>query len=83
VDSGVTPLGYCVSRRHRVDHTVGLLATFGTYAAGFLARPFGGLFFGRLGDRIGRKSVLVATILLMGVSTFLIGLLPTYQTLGA
>jgi len=67
----------------QVDHTVGLLATFGAYAAGFLARSFGGLFFGRLGDRIGRESVLVATILLMGVSTFLIGMLPTYQTVGA
>jgi len=64
------------------DHTLGLLATFGAYAAGFVARPLGGLFFGRLGDRIGRKAVLVATIVLMGTSTFLIGLLPTYDAIG-
>src|SRR5690242_16540917 len=60
-----------------LDKTAGLLAIFGTYAAGFFARPFGGLFFGWLGDKLGRKVVLVATVLLMGISTLLVGLLPT------
>ncbi|MGF6243822.1 MULTISPECIES: MFS transporter [Paraburkholderia] len=55
----------------------GLLASFGTYGAGFLARPFGGLFFGSLGDRKGRKFVLLLTIAIMGVSTMLVGLLPS------
>lgn len=59
-----------------------LIAAFGIYGVGFLARPFGGLFFGTLGDRIGRRWVLVATILLMGGSSTLIGVLPTYQTAG-
>ena len=57
--------------------TGALLASFATYGAGFLARPFGGLFFGSLGDRKGRKLVLLLTIGLMGVATTLIGLLPT------
>ena len=58
------------------------VAAFATYGVGFLARPFGGLFFGRLGDRIGRKWVLVATILLMGGASTAIGLLPTYEAIG-
>ena len=65
-----------------LDKAAGLLAIFGAYAAGFFARPFGGLFFGWLGDKYGRKSVLVATVLLMGGSTFFIGLLPTHQQVG-
>ncbi|RFU44431.1 MFS transporter [Paraburkholderia sp. DHOC27] len=65
-----------------LSKAAGLLAIFGAYAAGFLARPFGGLFFGWLGDKYGRKSVLVATVLLMGGSTFCIGLLPTYDEVG-
>ena len=65
-----------------LSKAAGLLAIFGAYAAGFFARPFGGLFFGWLGDRLGRKVVLVATVLLMGGSTFCIGLLPTYATAG-
>lgn len=65
-----------------LSKAAGLLAIFGAYAAGFLARPFGGLFFGWLGDTYGRKSVLVATVLLMGGSTFCIGLLPTYNEVG-
>lgn len=56
--------------------TAGLLASFATYGAGFLARPFGGLFFGSIGDRKGRKFVLLATIAIMGISTTLIGCLP-------
>jgi len=65
-----------------LSKVAGLLAIFGAYAAGFIARPFGGLFFGWLGDKLGRKVVLVATVLLMGGSTFCIGLLPTYGMVG-
>ena len=59
--------------------TAGTLAAYATFAAGFVARPVGGLIFGHFGDRIGRKTMLVITLLLMGVATFAIGLLPTYQ----
>ena len=60
----------------------GLLASFATYGVAFLARPLGGAVFGHYGDRIGRKAMLVLSLLLMGVSTFLVGLLPGYATLG-
>jgi MFS family permease len=59
------------------------LASFGTFAVGFFARPFGGLVFGHLGDRVGRKKALVATLAIMGVGTVGIGFLPTYATAGA
>jgi MFS family permease len=62
--------------------TLGTLAAYATFAVGFIARPFGGLFFGHFGDRLGRKPMLVATILLVGGGTFLIGLLPTYAAIG-
>lgn len=65
-----------------VDELTGTLAAFGTYTVGFLARPLGGVIFGHFGDKIGRKSMLVATLMLMGVATFLIGLLPTYEQIG-
>ncbi|WP_381797887.1 MFS transporter [Streptomyces niveus] len=65
-----------------VSPSVGILASFSTYAVGFAARPLGGLFFSRYGDRLGRKWVLVATLLLMGGSTLAIGLLPTYNQVG-
>ena len=61
---------------------VGTLLAFATYAVGFIARPLGGLIFGHYGDRIGRKNVLVVTLLLMGIATFLIGLMPTYASIG-
>ena len=61
---------------------VATLAAFGTFAVGFLARPLGGLFFGRRGDRSGRKSTLLITLTVMGVSTILIGLLPGYGSIG-
>lgn len=64
------------------DPFVGQILSFGTFSWGFVARPLGGVFFGYLGDRVGRKSTLVATLLLMGVSTVLIGLLPTYDQIG-
>ncbi|MCX2733835.1 MFS transporter [Saccharopolyspora sp. NFXS83] len=65
-----------------VSPAAGLLASFSTYAVGFAARPLGGLFFSRLGDRLGRKWVLVTTLLLMGGSTLAIGLLPTFDQVG-
>lgn len=58
------------------------VAAFGVYGVGFVARPFGGLFFGTIGDRIGRRWVLVATIILMGGASTLIGVLPTYEQVG-
>ena len=64
------------------DPLVGTMLAFSSYALGFIARPLGGVFFGHFGDRIGRKSMLVTTLLLMGVATFLIGLLPTYAQFG-
>jgi len=66
----------------KFDPTVGTIAAFGTFAIGYLARPFGAVFFGHFGDRIGRKATLVATLLIMGVATFVIGILPTYATIG-
>ncbi|SKB72476.1 Sugar phosphate permease [Arthrobacter sp. 49Tsu3.1M3] len=64
------------------DEFVGLLLSFSTFAVGYLARPIGGVIFGRLGDKIGRKNVLVTTLLLIGVATVLIGVLPGYATIG-
>jgi len=64
------------------DSLVGTLAAFGTYAVGFVARPLGGIVFGHYGNKIGRKSMLSLTLLLMGTATFCIGLLPTYSTIG-
>src|SRR5216684_3048707 len=58
------------------------LASFGTFTVGFLARPVGGVVFGYMGDRVGRKSALVTTLLLMGISTLAIGFLPTYAEIG-
>ncbi|AKP90511.1 MULTISPECIES: MFS transporter [Achromobacter] len=60
----------------------GTLAAFGTFAVGFFARPLGGALFGHIGDRIGRKKSLVITLLMMGTVTVLIGLLPTYASIG-
>lgn len=64
------------------DQFVGTLLSLFTFLVGFIARPFGGALFGHLGDRIGRKSTLIATLLLMGISTLVIGFLPGYATLG-
>jgi metabolite-proton symporter len=64
------------------DPAVGTLLAFATFAVGFVARPVGGLIFGHIGDRIGRKNTLVATMLIMGVATFLIGVIPTYAAIG-
>ncbi|MCX4703620.1 MHS family MFS transporter [Streptomyces sp. NBC_01352] len=64
------------------DPLTGTLLAFSTYAVGYVSRPLGGFVFGRLGDVIGRKKVLIATLVLIGVATFLIGLLPAYDTAG-
>jgi MHS family shikimate/dehydroshikimate transporter-like MFS transporter len=64
------------------DPLAGTLAALGSYAVGFLARPLGGALFGHFGDRLGRKSMLVLTLFIMGLSTFCIGLLPTYASIG-
>ncbi|MGA2989138.1 MAG: MFS transporter [Candidatus Korobacteraceae bacterium] len=64
------------------DRLIGTLLAYATFALGFFVRPFGSVIFGRLGDRIGRKRVLVITLLLMGGSTTLMGLLPTYAQVG-
>jgi metabolite-proton symporter len=65
-----------------LDPAVGTLVAFATFGVGFIARPLGGLFFGHFGDRIGRKNVLITTLLLVGGATFLIGFLPGYETIG-
>src|SRR5437660_11299366 len=65
-----------------LDPVLGTIAAFGTYAVGFLARPLGAAIFGHFGDRAGRKAMLVLTIIIMGIGTFLIGLLPTYDQIG-
>jgi MFS family permease len=67
---------------HASDPLTGTLQAFATYAVGYISRPLGGAIFGRLGDVIGRKKVLVATLLLVGFATFLIGMLPTYGEVG-
>jgi metabolite-proton symporter len=64
------------------DPFTGTILAFGTFTIGFLARPFGGIVFGYMGDRMGRKSALVSTLLLMGVSTLAIGFLPSYDEIG-
>jgi MHS family shikimate/dehydroshikimate transporter-like MFS transporter len=64
------------------DPTVGTLATFATFGVGFLFRPLGGIVFGHFGDRIGRKTMLIATLFLMGLASTLIGVLPTYGSVG-
>lgn len=64
------------------DPLISTLAAFATYAVGFLARPLGGVVFGHIGDKVGRKKALVITILIVGLGTFCIGLLPTYEKIG-
>jgi MFS transporter, MHS family, shikimate and dehydroshikimate transport protein len=64
------------------EPVVGTLASFGTFAVGFVARPLGGIVCGHYGDRVGRKAMLIITLMLMGLSTAAIGLLPTYATIG-
>jgi metabolite-proton symporter len=65
-----------------VEPLAGTMAAFATYAVGFFARPVGGIVFGHFGDRLGRKSMLVTTLMMMGLATFFIGTLPTYEKAG-
>src|SRR5262245_10301640 len=64
------------------NDTAALLSAFATYAAGFLVRPFGAVLFGRIGDLVGRKYTFLMTITIMGLSTFGVGLLPTFAEIG-
>jgi len=64
------------------DVLISTLLAYGTFFVGFLSRPIGGIIFGHYGDRLGRKTVLILTLLIMGIATFLIGLLPTYASAG-
>ena len=64
------------------NETLAYLSTLATFAAGFIVRPFGALFFGRLGDLIGRKYTFMVTLLLMGGATFFIGCIPSYESIG-
>ena len=66
----------------RSDPLVGVLQAFAIYAVGFLARPIGAAIFGHFGDRIGRKSALITTLLLTGLATFAVGFVPTYEQVG-
>ncbi len=65
-----------------LDPLMGVMAAFATYAVGFIGRPLGGVVFGHFGDKIGRKAMLLATLIMMGIPTVLIGLLPTYESIG-
>ncbi len=65
-----------------LDPLAGTLAAFASYAVGFLVRPLGGIVFGHFGDKIGRRSMLTITMIIMGAGTFLIGCLPTYEQIG-
>ncbi|TCB81015.1 MFS transporter [Acinetobacter sp. ANC 4173] len=65
-----------------LDPLTGVLAAFATYAVGFIGRPLGGIVFGHFGDKIGRKAMLLTTLIMMGIPTVLIGLLPTYESIG-
>lgn len=64
------------------DSRAGTMMSYGTFAVGFFARPLGGVIFGHFGDRLGRKAMLVVTLMMMGMATFLVGCLPTYETIG-
>jgi len=80
--STVTGLVFAKLFFPKSDPLVGTLEAFAIYAVGFVARPVGAAIFGHFGDRIGRKSTLIATLLLMGIATFLVSLVPTYESIG-
>ncbi|MCL5044279.1 MAG: MHS family MFS transporter [Deltaproteobacteria bacterium] len=80
--STVTGLVFAKLYFPKSDPLVGTLEAFSIYAVGFLARPVGAAIFGHYGDRIGRKSALIATLMLMGIATFLVALVPTYASIG-
>ncbi|MGH9377053.1 MAG: MFS transporter, partial [Terriglobia bacterium] len=78
----VAPLAFDAVFFPKLKPSIGLIVVFSTFAVGFISRPLGGVFFGHFGDKIGRKSVLLATILIMGLSSTAIGLLPGYAAIG-
>src|SRR6202521_5527130 len=78
----VAPLVFAKLYFPESDPLVGTLQAFGIYAVGFVARPIGAAIFGHYGDRIGRKAALIATLLLMGIATFLVAFVPTYASIG-
>src|SRR5918912_278217 len=80
--STVTGLVFAKLFFPRSDPLTGTLEAFAIYAVGFVARPVGAAIFGHYGDRIGRKSTLIATLLLMGLATFAVALVPTYEQIG-
>ncbi len=80
--STVTGLVFAKLYFPRADPLVGTVEAFGVYAVGFVARPIGAAIFGHYGDRLGRKAALVATLLLMGIGTFLVALVPGYEHIG-
>src|SRR5436305_393483 len=80
--STVTGLVFAQLYFPRADPLVGTVEAFGVYAVGFVARPIGAAIFGHYGDRLGRKAALVGTLLLMGIGTFLVALVPGYQRVG-
>lgn len=78
----IAPLAFEKLFFPKVDPRIGLIVLYATYATGFAARPLGGIFFGHFGDRIGRKTMMLVTLLTMGTATACIGLLPTYNDIG-
>lgn len=78
----IAPIAFGAAFFPKMDAFAGTLAVYTTFAIGFVARPLGGIVFGHYGDRIGRKVVLMLTLLLMGIASFLIGCLPTYASAG-
>jgi metabolite-proton symporter len=80
--STVTGLVFAQLYFPKADPFVGTLEAFGVYAVGFVARPIGAAIFGHYGDRLGRKAALIATLLLMGIATFLVALVPGYDRIG-
>jgi MFS family permease len=80
--STVTGLVFAPLYFPHADHLTGTLEAFGVYAVGFAARPIGAAIFGHYGDRLGRKAALIATLLLMGIATFLVAFVPTYSQIG-
>src|SRR5438034_5648658 len=78
----VAPLVFASLYFPASDPLVGTLQAFGIYAVGFIARPVGAALFGHYGDRIGRKTTLIATLLLTGLSTFAVGFVPSYEAIG-
>src|SRR6516225_9426593 len=80
--STITGLAFAKLYFPKEDPLVGTLEAFGIYAVGFAARPVGAAIFGHYGDRMGRKAALIATLLLMGIATFLVAFVPTYEKIG-